>query len=80
LDELRKDVRSLIAIADQIEMSDVSVVVGHVTACIDNEDATALASTFARLLRIGEKYLSTMWDSHDSIIWTCLQLMLQPLG
>ena len=68
LDELRKGVRSLIAIADQIGMSDVSVVSGHVTACIDNEDATALASTFARLLRIGEKSLFTMWDSQDSII------------
>ncbi|MDA9226454.1 hypothetical protein N9F04_04540 [Ascidiaceihabitans sp.] len=49
-------------------MSDVSVVVGHVTACIDNVDATALAFTLARLLRIGEKSLSTMWDSQDSII------------
>ena len=68
LDELRKGVRSLIAIADQIGMSDVSAVAGHITACIDNEDATALASTFARLLRIGEKSLSTMWDSQDSII------------
>ena len=68
LDDLRKGVRSLIAIADQIGMSDVSVVAGHVTACIDNEDATALASTSARLLRIGEKSLSTMWDSQDSII------------
>ena len=68
LDELRKGVRSLIAIADQIGMSDVSVVAWHVTACIDNEDATALASTFARLLRIGEKSLFTMWDSQDSII------------
>ena len=55
LDELRKGVRSLIAIADQIGMSDVSAVAGHVTACIDNEDATALASTFARLVWIGEK-------------------------
>jgi hypothetical protein len=80
LDELRKGVRSLIAIPDQIGMPDVSVVAGHVTACIDIEDASALASTFARLLRISEQYLSTMWNSQDSIIWTCLQRMLQPLG
>ena len=69
LDNLRKGVRSLIAIADQIVMSDVSVVAGHVNACIDSEDATtALASTLTRLLRIGKKSLSTMRDSQDSII------------
>jgi hypothetical protein len=60
--DLRKCVRSLIAIADQIGMQHLARVAGDVTGCIDAGDANALAATFARLLRIGERSLCEIWD------------------
>lgn len=66
--DLRKSVRSLIAIADQIGMSAVSTVAGHVTDCIDQEDNIALAATLGRLIRIGEESLTAIWDLQDITI------------
>ncbi|MGX0974649.1 hypothetical protein ACSSVY_000345 [Roseovarius sp. MBR-51] len=64
-DDLRKCARSLIAIADQIGMQLLVQVAGDVTRCIDAGDATALAATFARLVRIGERSLCEIWDMSD---------------
>ena len=64
-DELRKNARSLIAIADQIGMDRLSQVAADVTGCIDNRDSTALASTLSRLLRIGERSLTAIWSVSD---------------
>ena len=66
--ELRKNARSLIAIADQIGMHALSRVAGDVTTCIDEEDETALAATLSRLLRIGERSLTAIWDLQDITI------------
>ena len=63
--ELRKSVRSLIAIADQIGMSAVSEVAVHVTNCIDQNDRIALAATMGRLTRFGEESLTAIWDLQD---------------
>ena len=63
--ELRKSVRSLIAIADQIGMSAVSEVAVHVTNCIDQNDRIALAATMGRLTRVGEESLTAIWDLQD---------------
>ena len=60
--ELRKNTRSLIAIADQIGMAKLSSVADDVTICIDREDTTALAATLSRLLRNGERSLTAIWD------------------
>jgi len=60
--DLRKNTRSLIAIADQIGMAKLSKVAGDVTVCIDQEDHAALAATLSRLLRIGERSLTAIWD------------------
>jgi len=60
--DLRKNARSLIAIADQIGMAKLSSVADDVTNCIDREDAIALAATLSRLLRIGERSLTAIWD------------------
>lgn len=68
LKELRKSARSLIAIADQIGMHTLSRVAGDVTKCIDDDDGTALAATLSRLLRIGERSLTAIWDLHDLTI------------
>ncbi|VVT13797.1 conserved hypothetical protein [Roseovarius sp. EC-HK134] len=65
--DLRKCVRSLIAIADQIGMLHLARVAGDVTGSIDAGDANALAATFARLLRIGEGSLCEIWDMADPL-------------
>lgn len=62
---LRKNARSLIAIADQIGMNILSRVAGDVTACVDKKNDVALAATLSRLLRIGECSLSAIWDHQD---------------
>lgn len=64
--EMRKSSRSLIAIADQIGMALLARVAGDVTASIDAGDHNALAATFARLLRIGERSLCEIWEAQDT--------------
>ncbi|MGB2200579.1 MAG: hypothetical protein ACPH5G_04515 [Pseudooceanicola atlanticus] len=63
--EMRKAARSLTGIADQIGMNALSRVAGDVTRCIDARDAVALAATLSRLLRIGERSLTAIWDMQD---------------
>lgn len=65
LEDMRKSTRSLIAIADQIGMQLLARVAGDVTGCIDAGDHNALAATFARLLRIGERSLCEIWDLQE---------------
>lgn len=62
---LRKNTRSLIAIADQVGMFTLSKVAADVTACIDRNDHVALAATLSRLIRTGERSLTAVWDMHD---------------
>lgn len=66
--ELRKCVRSLAAIADQIGMHILARVSQDVIHCIDMEDIIALAATLSRLLRIGERSLTAIWDLQDITI------------
>lgn len=63
--DLRKNARSLIGIADQIGMQSLSIVAADVTVCIDHDDHVALAATLSRLLRLGERSLSALWELHD---------------
>ena len=63
--DLRKNTRSLIAIADQIGMHALSRVANDVTRCIDDQNHTTVAATLARLLRIGERSLTAIWDMQD---------------
>lgn len=65
LAELRKCVHSLSAIADQIGMVALSRVALDVCGCIDQEDRVALAATFARLGRTGERSLTAIWDLQE---------------
>jgi hypothetical protein len=62
---LRKNARSLIAIADQIGMSALSKTAQVVTECIDHGDEVAIAATLSRLIRIGERSLLAVWDIQD---------------
>lgn len=61
-DEMRKAARSLMGIADQIGMHTLCRVAGDVTGCIDAGDPVALAAVLTRLLRIGERSLTEIWD------------------
>lgn len=63
--ELRKSARSLVAISDQIGMHMLSRVAGDVTMAVDSNDTVAIAATLARLLRIGERSLTAIWDTQD---------------
>lgn len=65
LPELRKGARSLVAIAEQIGMQKLAGVAGDVICSIDQCDEVALASTLARLLRVGERSLTAIWDLQD---------------
>lgn len=66
--DLRKSARSLVAISDQIGMQMLSRVAADVAVCVDRGDAVALAATLSRLLRIGERSLSEIWDLQDQTI------------
>ena len=63
--DLRQNTRSLIAIADQIGMTALSQVAQDVSHCIDRRDITALAATLSRLIRVGERSLTAIWDLPD---------------
>ncbi|PWE36507.1 hypothetical protein DD563_11395 [Pelagicola sp. LXJ1103] len=63
--DLRKSARSLVAISEQIGMGTLARVASNVVACVDLGDAVALAATLARLLRIGERSLSEIWELQD---------------
>lgn len=62
---LRKTVRSLAAIADQVGMHALARVARDVGYCVAHGDQNALAATLARLLRIGERSLTEIWDLRD---------------
>ncbi|WP_299846829.1 hypothetical protein [uncultured Roseovarius sp.] len=63
--DMRKSARSLVAIAEQIGMSLLAQVALDVTICIDAGDKIALSATMARMLRIGERSLTEIWDLQD---------------
>ncbi|MCB1342365.1 MAG: hypothetical protein KDK24_15115 [Pseudooceanicola sp.] len=62
---LRKSARSLIAIADQIGMTTLARVARDVTTAIDTGDEIATGATLFRLIRIGERSLTAVWDMQD---------------
>lgn len=65
LSELRKNARSLIAIAEQIGLSTLAGVAEDVTRTLDSADNPATDATLARLIRIGERSLTLVWDIRD---------------
>ncbi len=64
-EEMRKNTRALVAIAEQIGMIGLARVGSHVMHCIDDADLTALAATLSRLARLGEQSLTAIWDLQD---------------
>ncbi|MFP7674765.1 hypothetical protein ACG74X_15560 [Marivita sp. S0852] len=51
---LRKTVRSLVPIAEQIGLAGIAAISEDVLICIDRDEGVALAATLCRLLRTGE--------------------------
>ena len=60
--DLRKAVRAMVAVAEQIGMGMLAACAVHVVACIDAGDPVALAATLARLMRIGDRSLNAVWE------------------
>jgi len=65
LSGVRKNARSLTGIAEQIGMMAVVHVSRDVLDCIDAGDRIALASVLARLMRLGERSLTEIWDLQE---------------
>lgn len=62
---LRKSARSLIAISEQIGMTTLARIARDVTRSIDDGEHAALGATLFRLIRIGERSLTAVWDLQD---------------
>lgn len=63
--QLRKSARSLVAISEQIGMCALARVARDVTQAIDADDLPAIGATLFRLLRVGERSLTAVWDLQD---------------
>lgn len=62
-DRLRETMVEVGNIAEQIGLTGLSLVAGHVADTIDQGDAAALAATLDRLIRVGERSLTAVWDA-----------------
>ncbi|MFW8633464.1 hypothetical protein [Cribrihabitans pelagius] len=62
---LRKSARSLIAISDQIGMTAMAAIARDVMQAVDADDFPAIAATLFRLMRVGERSLTAVWDQQD---------------
>ncbi|MCX8952650.1 hypothetical protein OU790_04300 [Ruegeria sp. NA] len=63
--ELRKCARSLVAISEQVGMTVLARVAGDVAQAVDAGDAVAAGATLGRLIRVGERSLTAVWDQQD---------------
>lgn len=63
--KVSKGSRGLIAIAEQIGLNGLAQVARHVSATSSRDDATAIAATVSRLVRMGDKSLTAVWDAQD---------------
>ena len=62
VEKLRKSARSLIAISDQIGLTNITSIARDVTVAIDARDHPAIAATLFRLIRVGERSLPAVWE------------------
>ena len=67
-DDLHKNARGLAAIAEQIGMQLLARVARDVAQSVRSGDQVALAATFARLLRVGDRSLCDVWDFYGASI------------
>lgn len=65
LQALHKSARSLVAISDQIGMVCLAQVATDVANCSASGDPVATSATLSRLIRIGERSLTAVWELQD---------------
>lgn len=65
LPAVTKGARGVAAIAAQVGMVRLAEVAIDVARCADRRDAPALGATLARLMRIGDRSLTAVWDTAD---------------
>ncbi len=63
--DLRKCAKSLVAISEQVGMTALARVAGDVAQSVDAGDAVAAGATLGRLIRVGERSLTAVWDQQD---------------
>ncbi len=64
-DELRRCAKSLVAMSDQVGMTVLARVAQDVSHSVDAGDIVATGATLGRLIRVGERSLTVIWDQHD---------------
>nr|WP_217355687.1 hypothetical protein [Ruegeria arenilitoris] len=62
---LRKCAKSLVAISEQVGMTALARVACDVAQTVDAGDAVATGATLSRLIRVGERSLTAVWDQQD---------------
>jgi HPt (histidine-containing phosphotransfer) domain-containing protein len=62
---LAKNAHSIIAIADQVGMTALAKVARDVSDTAKKGDPVAVGATLFRLIRIGERSLTAVWDTQD---------------
>lgn len=65
---LWKASKGLIGIADQIGLGTLARTAGDVAACAKGDDVVALAAVLNRLIRLGDRSLTAVWDMPDMSI------------
>ncbi len=63
--DLATPIRVLVATSDRIGMATLAWVGRDVLTSLEQRDTVALAATFARLIRVGERSLHSIWDLED---------------
>lgn len=66
--ELRKLVRQIDALGDQLGLTSLCRVARDVMGCLRGHDPVALAATVARMIRTGEASMSAVWDHQEPFI------------
>lgn len=64
-EEMRKSARTIAAISDQIGMAALSRVAHNLHTCAQTNDTVAQAAVLARLIRVGERSLTEIWELQD---------------
>ncbi len=64
-DSLRKCARSLVDMSEQVGMTALARVALDVAHSVDAGDIVATGATLGRLIRVGERSLTVIWDQYD---------------
>lgn len=63
--DLLTPLRALIVASDRIGMATLLRVARDVEGCVGRGDGVAIAATYMRLLRVGERSIHAIWDLED---------------